>query len=136
MVDADLAKVAVDLGQFALLSAVGLHQWLISRDRVRREQLSALETELERVITDHSARLTRMEARVETMPSGAHCGAQAARVATLEEAVRRMPDTPAIARIHARIDEIAVSGAEIRATVRKLEEMVARLDRYLDRLEN
>lgn len=129
--DADWAKIAVDIGQFGLLAAVGLHQWLMGRDRVRREQLSALEDEVERVIDDHSSRIVRVESKIESTPTGTHCAVQMARLSTLEEAVRRMPGQETIARIHQRIDNIAETSAEVRGTLRKLEEMVARMDRYL-----
>lgn len=84
--DWGLWKVAADVIQFAITSAVGIYVWAVNRNRVTNERISTLQSDMDDRLDDHADRLARVE-----------------------EQVRHAPDDADIARVHARIDE--VSGA-------------------------
>lgn len=121
-----------DIGQTLLLVGVGIHQWLIGRDRVRREALDAIRSDLARRIEhveqaaaerddNHGTRLTKLEAS----GSGPRYCLSEKRISVLEEQARHAPtrkDLNAVdAKAHHRMDLLAETLSELRGSTRRIE---------------
>lgn len=127
----DLAwKVIVTLMTFG----IGLHQWLIARDRVRREQLASLEREIDRVVDEHSGRITRIETRMEALPEPRQCAAQAERMRALEEAARHAPKAEDLAEVYRTINPLRENVAALRADVSSIKDGLAAIRGGVERL--
>ena len=144
------ARLLWDIGQTTVLLAIGLHQYLISRDRVRREALEALRKEIDQRLTtiaahaDDTAReqgeqLIRLDAT--QRPPGAceaHARAEAAmtaRLSVVEEAARHAPTRADISAVegkaHQRMDVISEALAELKGGVRRIEGTLDMLSQHL-----
>ena len=142
----DWARLGWDVAQTLLLFGVGIHQWLISRDRVRREVLDAMKSDLAKRI-DHvegtldvrqdtlSTRVTVIEQSIAGRPSGAECGARLAQIQRLEEHIKHLPTVQSVkdgdARAHARIDQLVESVSEIKGGIRRVEGLLDTIHEHL-----
>jgi len=113
--DPGWAKVAVDLAQFGILGAIGIYQWVVSKDRVRRDQIATLEDEIARIGHDHDLQLARLESHIDANPTGKECTMQSARISRLEEQIKHMPGTREIKALYDRLNPLAESMSALRA---------------------
>lgn len=88
--DAGWAKIAVDLGQFVILGAIGIHQWLSTRDRVRGSELTKLRDDIDATTDAYGNRLTRLEERITHMPDVTDMAELYRTLNPLREGVARM----------------------------------------------
>ena len=116
-VDPGWAKVAVDVGQFVLLAAVGLHQWVIARDRVRLEQIRALEEDVDGKLDDHASRLDHIEERVQHLPGHALCNSHMERLSRLEERAAHALTNKDLTEVYHAITPLRECVAGLRADV-------------------
>lgn len=100
------AKIIVDLAQFTILGVIGIHQWLVTRDRVRTSQLQEIEE-----------RLIRIEAHEAQAPTSINCSLHADRLTRIEEAARHMPDRNEIASIYQSVNPMREHLAAVRADI-------------------
>lgn len=128
-VDPDWAKVAVDVGQFVMLAAVGLHQWVISRDRVRGEQIRTLEDDMDGKLDDHASRLDHIEERIEHLPGAALCAVTRERVSRVEERLTHVPTSQDLAEIYRAMNPLRESVAALRADVSGIKESLTEIRR-------
>jgi hypothetical protein len=125
MIDPAWAKVVVDVAQFAILGAIGVHQWSVGRDRVRQAQVSHLQTDLDEITADHKIRLTKIEAAIEHMPAVRTCALQHERLSRIEEQVKHMPGPGDLRAIYDRLNPIGESVAGLSAQVSGLNQNLA-----------
>lgn len=128
-VDPDWAKVAVDVGQFLLLGAVGLHQWVIARDRVRTEQISALEADVDGKLDDHASRLDHIEERVQHLPGHALCASHMERLSRLEERFSHTPGRADLEKVYRTINPLRESVAALRSDMAAMREALTEIRR-------
>ncbi len=110
---------AVSLLQWLILMAIGLHQWVIGRDRVRRAQIEHLEAAVNTVKNEHAQRLIRLE--VELAGRGA-CGVHAERLTQLEERLAAAPGAMELEKLYNRINPLASEMSALNAQVRGVQE--------------
>jgi hypothetical protein len=58
-----------DIAQFAVTAAVGFYVYISNRQRVTQERLVTLEREVDGRLDDHAERITKLEGRVEYLPT-------------------------------------------------------------------
>lgn len=128
-VDPDWAKVAVDVGQFALLAAVGLHQWVIARDRVRTEQIRALEADVDGKLDSHASRLDHIEERVQHLPGHALCSNNIERISRIEERLSHAVGPGDLEKVYLTINPLRESVAALRADMGAMREALTEIRR-------
>jgi hypothetical protein len=120
-----------DVAQFLLTGAVGIYVYLSQRAQVRREALSKLEDDIDGHLDAIQARLGKIEAHVQYAPTPAMCGAVHAKIAVLEESVKRGPNDDDIKRLHMRIDDAAQGLAALRGELSGITRLLTTIDGYL-----
>ena len=120
-----------DIAQFALTGIVGLYVYFSQRAQVRREALSKLEDDIDGHLDAIQKRLGKIESHVEYSPTPAMYAATSARLAVLEEAVRRGPSDEDIKRLHARVDDAAQGLAALRGELSGIARLLTTIDGYL-----
>jgi len=130
-VDSETARLLWDIGQTLLIGAVGLHQYLIARDRVRREQLSRLEETVDARVEEHQTRIVRVESMLQQVPKQTDCHASHQRIARLEQAREHAPNKVDLERVHARIDDVSNGLAGMRGELHSVVRLLTTIDQYL-----
>lgn len=120
-----------DIAQFALTGGVGLYVYFSQHAQVRREALSKLEDDIDGHLDKIHGRLGKIEAHVQYAPTATMCAASHARIAVLEEAVRRGPNDDDIKRLHARVDDAAQGLAALRGELSGITRLLTTIDGYL-----
>lgn len=120
-----------DIAQFAMTGAVGLYVYFAQRAQVRREALSKLEEDIDGHLEAINKRLSRIESHVEYSPTPSMSAATHARLAVLEESVRRGPSDEDIKRLHTRIDDAAQGLAALRGELSGIARLLTTIDGYL-----
>lgn len=85
-IDPDWAKLGWDFFQTSLLGVIAVHQWVVSRDRVRRQQIANMEADLREHLEAHERRITRAEEMAVHGPTMTMCHDTRQRLARLEQA--------------------------------------------------
>lgn len=142
----DNARLAWDVVQTVLVAGIGVHQWIVSRDRVRAKALDDLRTELSRRISHvetavdervdgQGERLARLETRIERVPDGSACVEHTQRLSVVEEALRHAPRAEQLREIesvaHKRMDAIAEALSELRGGIRRVEGTLDMIHQHL-----
>jgi hypothetical protein len=124
-------RIYWDIGQTLLLAAIGAHQYLIARDRVRREQLAHLERTVDERVDDHANRITRVEAALTHVPRVDAYQATHQRIARLETARESGPGKADIERLHSRIDGVAEGLSAVKGELHGMARLLGTIDQYL-----
>jgi DNA repair exonuclease SbcCD ATPase subunit len=129
-------RLVWDVAQTVVVGAIGVHLFLVDRQRVRRDTLDAMEARLAtridavdqdaaRTLETHGDRLHAVEAQLEARPAPHECAARLREMTTLTETIRHLPTVQHVkegdARAHQRIDQVSESLAEIRGTLQRMQ---------------
>jgi hypothetical protein len=129
------ARLIWDVAQTLVVGGIGVHLWLVDRQRIRRDQLDALEGRLatridglddraEQRLDQHHERIHVVEAQIAARPAPTECAARMQQMTTLAETVRHLPSRQEVkdgdSRAHARIDTLAEGLSEIRGTLQSM----------------
>lgn len=124
------------VAQTLITAAIGLHLYLVDRQRIRRDTLDALEGRLNKRIdathTGHEARLDAHHDRLGSLetshasrPPATECAQRLAQLTRLEQRIEALPTSQMVrdgdARAHQRIDEQMGRVANMEGALRRIE---------------
>lgn len=98
-VDYQAVALWISVANFILTWGLALYMYLANKNKVTNERINTLQVDVDKKFDDARNRLTHLEATT------AHDTAE--RVATLEQHAADAPKHGDLARLHARIDEVA-----------------------------
>ena len=119
---------AVSLAQWVILAVIGLHQWLIGRDRVRRAQIEHLERAVDTVKHEHAQKLARLE---QELSHRGPCTLHMTRLTQLEERLAQAPTSLELEKLYNRINPLAVEMSALNAHVKGLHDNLSDIRRGL-----
>lgn len=67
--DMEIAKLAFQIGQFALTAGVGFYVYMSNKDKVTNDRISKMEDALDSRLDDHATRIARLEERAALAPT-------------------------------------------------------------------
>lgn len=120
--DPGWARLIWEVGLTILMGALAISQWLLSREQVSRDKLTALRTELTTRVDAMNARLVRVEEHVLHIPTGAQCAGHVERMTRIEATVSANPTHKDLADIYAVVNPLRESIAGLRADVQNMGE--------------
>lgn len=76
----EAAKIWVDVGQFLITGAIGVYLWWERQSDSTRQRIDSLETDVDARLDNQGMRLSRVEAKVDQLPSHEDIGDLHARI--------------------------------------------------------
>lgn len=67
--DMEMAKLAFQIGQFALTAGVGFYVYMSNKDKVTNDRISKMEDALDSRLDDHATRIARLEEAARHAPT-------------------------------------------------------------------
>ncbi len=120
--DSGWARLAWEIGLTVLMAVLGISQWLLSRERVSRDKLIGLRSDLTGRIDGHNSRMVRLEESVLRGPQMPQCAAHTERLSKIEAQVAGNPTHKDLADIYAVVNPLREGIAGLRADVQGMGE--------------